>query len=259
MSEQLSKYTTEDLSEKEATRLLKKFARFRSLIILPFGFLRNAEVVERKVINCLRRASRKWQIDEQVKVYRGIPLSAYKNFSRGYASRMKHVPNTEGWETTTYVVPGTEREDLCDKCHGGGSIECNGCRGTGLTECLECNGTGYETEKPTCSVCYGDGRIPSPETITMTGQDDSVYKMEVEKEIICPNCKGTGYERERIVRCYYCHGKGQRDCTACLGSGKVKCRACEGKGKTYAARIVEVTHTPISSLKTEMSFPSSMP
>ena len=230
MADKYTRYTSQDLSDTEAKRLLGKFAKLRCLFILPFGFLRNVELVRSATINCLFRTTWKWRVDEQVKLYRTMPFSAYRNLARDHANRTK-PPDTFVRKSTAYIVPGTQSEQQCRTCHGHRLTDCPDCHGQRFTGCESCQGRGFTMEEPECPACDGTGTLVSTTTITRRKQvpdgfphDEDVVTTEATTEQVCPHCLGTGKLRARPEECYFCDGTGEIRCEVCDGTGKVECR-----------------------------------
>ena len=83
--------------------------------------------------------------------------------------------------------------------------------------CRNCNGSG--SERVTCSVCNGSGRLKCGNCTNGTVLTWVIeWKQRAHFEnVVCPNCNGTTQ-----ISCYGCNGTGMTSRT---------CRACDGKGK----------------------------
>lgn len=233
-------FSIENLSDTEARRLLRKFARLRSVVILPFKFLNNVQIVESKKVFCRKEIMKQRRIHEQSQVSKNLPYSKYRNYRRDYANRRKDIWYYEPTSLTReYIVPGTESEEGCVECRGEGLIRCSACYGRGKVTCSRCDGVGETMESEECPRCRGEGRVDSAYIERRCMPSGRIYEEQVEIEGECPKCHGIGY-REYLVRCYLCRGTGREECTACDGSGETECRVCEGRGKTYGATVCSV-------------------
>lgn len=245
MDQQFEKCTIDTMNEIEAKRLLKKFAKFRSLIILPFGFMRNTKIVEGKIINCYKWIFYKWRVSEQVTLADNISPSKYKTINKDYANRMKHLPDKFDRVTREYVIPGTEDRVECNKCSGRRWVICSMCDGERNITCDDCDGTREIEERTECPACHGEGKIRTRSTISRRAGDDLPYRrgVELETEEQCLKCLGEGQVRYRH-RCGLCNGTGKIKCTHCGGSGKEVCSYCEGKGSVLNVKIAKLDWIP---------------
>jgi len=235
--EKARSFSIEGLSDVEAKRLLKKFARFRSLIILPFGFLNDAQTVESKKVFCRREKWIRWRKQEQTQVRKNVPYSEYASYRRDYPNRGKDTSYYERMPPIReYIIPGTESEERCIECHGQGLIRCDICHGKGMVTCYRCEGAGQTLESEECPRCLGEGRTDKTVIRRRPMSSGRIYEEHFEIEDECPKCHGLGY-REYFTRCYSCRGTGSEECAACNGSGETRCRVCEGKGKLYGAKV----------------------
>jgi molecular chaperone DnaJ len=79
-------------------------------------------------------------------------------------------------------------------------------------------------------------------------------EITINKKTICPECNGTGAEKDGIETCPYCKGMGEvlysqgflsvrRTCPKCNGKGKIitkKCKQCGGVGYIYEKETLKV-------------------
>jgi hypothetical protein len=238
--EKTRSFSIEDLSGVEAKRLLRKFARFRSLIILPFGFLRAAQIVESKKVLCRKEKRIRWREQKQTHVRKNIPYSEYVNYRRDYPDKGKDTSYYERMPSIReYIIPGTESQEQCIECRGQGLVRCGICHGRGRVRCYGCDGVGRIMESEECPRCLGEGRIHETEIRRRSMPSGYIDEEHFEIERECQKCHGLGH-LEYFTRCSSCQGTGWEECIACNGSGEIMCRACEGKGKLYGAEVHSV-------------------
>lgn len=113
--------------------------------------------------------------------------------------------NTEVDCTACY---GTGTQNVCSVCSGIGEIlnesdeyetctACSGCGVSGESKCNVCNGSGTITDEDeniiTCTACSGIGRVDICTICKGIGFITEKDETDVENEIECPTCRGTGY------------------------------------------------------------------
>lgn len=255
--DELRSYVKDDLVEASAKQLLKQFAKYRRVYILPYGFLRKARIIQREAITCFPRTSFKWQVGEEVKSFSALSPSEYNSLYTNYASRFKYIPDSHISSKRRYRVQGSESIYTCGSCRGKGVVRCNVCHGRGWVKCEDCNGYGYTQVENECPVCDGEGFIIEP-YVRRSRQGGSINEEHGEIEVRCSECHGSGVIEETET-CSYCRGTGERLCDTCNGSGEVDCDDCEGTAKVYGARVMTVKFTPIDIPTTRVLLPQYLP
>lgn len=149
----------------------------------------SAEITDVAEEICKKEIVRTLTVDEQHVVEEHSP-SAHAEFDPGayfvdapFEDRAELVPTVFDEETFRFLVPGSEEQSNCSKCHSRGRLACGNCSGQGNRRCRSCDGTGVATDSSgntvRCKKCNGNGSRPCSRC---DGVGDTV----------CDRCDGSG-------------------------------------------------------------------